>query len=510
MKANSEQKLKLSYLIDRSEGEISPVSLSSDPDILSVEYDSRKVKEGSLFVAIEGYETDGHRFIEKAVKNGAVALVISDKKYAEVGPQIRDDTAVMLSSDTRRALSRLSAIYYNYPSCDIVLIGITGTNGKTSIAYMMESVLKAWGKKCGVIGTINYRWNEIVMPAANTTPESGDLHELISTMKNDGVEYVIMEVSSHALELNRADDLDFNMAIFTNLTGDHLDFHKNFEDYFKAKKRLFHILEKSRKNKRFALVNIDDSWGKKIYNEKNNYSYPFISFGLSAEALFKPIDESIVNAISGLSFVMEKPERGFKVALHLAGRFHIYNALAVISAMRALDISYGTIKRGLENLSTVPGRFDLLKSDAGFSVIVDYAHTEDALLKLLQSANELKEKRVISVFGCGGDRDKTKRPLMGKVAVENSDVVIVTSDNPRTEDPVRIINDIISDIDTSRIEVIPDREKAIGDAIMMAEAGDIVVIAGKGHEDYQIIGKEKIHFDDREVASMYLKKRMAQ
>jgi UDP-N-acetylmuramoyl-L-alanyl-D-glutamate--2,6-diaminopimelate ligase len=313
-----------------------------------------------------------------------------------------------------------------------------------------------------------------------------------------------MEVSSHALELRRADDIDFDAAVFTNLTRDHLDFHHDFESYFNAKKRIFQLLEKSFKKGRCGIVNVDDSYGRELYLIRNHYSYPVISFGIDVEADYMPDRDSISNTIRGLSFSLARPDAGIDVKLNLMGTFQLYNSLAAMAVSHQLGVPYDEITVGLAGLETVPGRFDVLKTDRGFVVIVDYAHTVDALLKLLRSVNELEHNRVITVFGCGGDRDRTKRPLMGKVAEENSDLVIVTSDNPRTEDPARIISEIVSGLNGGNHEVIPDREEAIGRAIGAAAEGDIVVIAGKGHENYQILGTEKIHFDDKEVAARFL------
>ena len=479
---------------------------SGDPavEISSVEYDSRHVKKGSLFVAVEGFTSDGHRFINSAVERGATAILVRADRSAEYRGLGEAGVAVLAAEDIRAALSRVSAAFYGFPSRSMMSIGITGTNGKTSITYMIESIMKRNDLKPGVIGTINYRWSNRSYPAANTTPESKDLQEILYRMQRDGVDVVIMEISSHALELKRADDIDLDAVVFTNLTRDHLDFHHDFDHYFDAKKRIFDILESSCKKGRCGLVNSDDEYGRSIHLLRNRYSYPLKTFAVDSEADYMPLTGSVKNTIEGLSYELGRPDTGISVNLSLMGRFQLYNSLAALAVSRQLGVPYEDITEGLAELDSVPGRFDPLRTDRGFAVIVDYAHTVDALLKLLMSVNELDHRRVITVFGCGGDRDRTKRPLMGSVAEENSDAVIVTSDNPRTENPESIIRDIVAGLTKGNHEIIPDRAEAIARAIGMARDGDIVVIAGKGHENYQIIGTEKIHFDDKEVAARCL------
>jgi len=380
------------------------------------------------------------------------------------------------------------------------VIGITGTNGKTSTTYMIESIAKAAGMVPGVIGTVDYRWKGMREEAPNTTPESRDLQELMARMAAAGVDCLVMEVSSHGLELLRADDIDFDVAVFTNLTRDHLDFHHDFEHYFSAKKRLFSILDGSAKRSRTGLVNLDDVYGARIREGRAAWGFPVLGYGIAADADYRIRETSVVNAIDGVSYTVDAPEGPVEVRLGVGGRFNVYNSLAALAAARGLDIPLDAVREGLSAMKTVPGRFDAISSSLGFHVIVDYAHTDDALQKLLVSARELNPARLITVFGCGGNRDRTKRPLMGKTAVSLSDHVIVTSDNPRKERPGDIINDILKGISGAAYEVDPDRRSAIARAIAMAEEGDIVVIAGKGHEDYQIIGEVKHHFDDREIA----------
>ena len=476
-----------------------------DIEISSVEYDSRKVKKDSLFVAVEGMQSDGHDYIKSAVKNGAKCIVVSSAREAEFSDVARSGVTLLKTNDTRRALSIVSASYFQYPSRSLTVIGVTGTNGKTSITFLLESIFKSAGYNPGIIGTVNYRWNNKELPAANTTPESRDMQELLYNMKEDGVDIVIMEVSSHALDLNRTDDVDFDVAVFTNLTRDHFDFHENFENYFSAKKKIFQLLDKSSKDKKVAIVNIDDEYGMKIFEEKESYSYSLKSFGLNESADYKPIVDTIENRITGLKYIIEKPLDGLKIELVLSGTFHVYNSLAAIAVSDSIGLTPEGISNGLLSIKSIPGRFEVLYSEKGFSVVVDYAHTGDALLKLLQSVNELKPNRVITVFGCGGDRDRTKRPIMGQVVENNSDQLIITSDNPRTEEPSAIIDDIVEGLEGKTFEVIVDRESAIKHAVSIGQEGDIIVIAGKGHEDYQILGTEKIHFDDREIAAKYMR-----
>ncbi len=499
----------LAELIDDSSGvvELFFNSNGRSVGVSSVEYDSRRARPGSLFVAVEGYATDGHRYVEQVAEAGVPAVVVSRKRADEFRHLIEKGVALLVSDNTRKALSALSASFYGYPSRDMKILGVTGTNGKTSITYMVESVLRECGFSVGVIGTINYRWNGHEYPSANTTPESQDLQKTLAAMRGDGVEYVVMEVSSHALQLNRVDDIYFDVAAFTNLTGDHLDFHHSLEEYYQAKKRIFHLLENSRKAKKIGIVNTDDFYGERLFKKATSYSYPMVSFGLNPGAYFRPERDSIENRMTGLRYRLDSPDRGLQVELNCVGTFHVYNSLAALSILSSLDIPYGMILKGLKSLSGVPGRFDVIASKLGISVVIDYAHTGDALQKLLESVNELRTARVITVFGCGGDRDRTKRPVMGRVAAENSDFVIVTSDNPRTENPGAIIADITAGISSDNYRVIEDRRQAIREALFIAQPGDIVVIAGKGHETYQIVGTEKSHFDDHEEARDALKDR---
>lgn len=488
-----------------------PLQVAGDaPDapIASVDYDSRRIANGSLFVAVEGFQSDGHRFVTAAVDAGAAAAVVSRARLPEFAPLAERGVAIIGSDNTRRALSALSAAFYDNPSAGMTVIGVTGTNGKTSITYMLEAIMRAAGRVPGVIGTVNYRWCGRETAAPNTTPESRDLQQLIAEMRDDGVDTLIMEVSSHGLALGRVDHVAFTAAIFTNLTRDHLDFHADFEDYFAAKKRLFTLLG-GLPGDRAGIVNVDDDYGRRLARDFAGASYPVLGFGMHDDAAYRVDPASVVNSLEGIAYTLSRPDGGGRIALPLAGRFHVYNSLAAVATAHRLGISFDCIRDALAGIAHIPGRFNTIASRLGFHVVVDYAHTDDALRKLLTSVRELRPRRLITVFGCGGDRDRAKRPLMGRAAAELSDHVIVTSDNPRTEDPARIIEDIRAGIDGRAYEVEPDRARAIAAGIAMASAGDIVVIAGKGHEDYQIVGRAKIHFDDREMARKFIAQREA-
>ncbi len=473
-------------------------------EITSIEYDSRRACLGSMFVAVKGFESDGHSYIESAVKNGCRCVLLSDDRLQDFIHLESEGVGFLVSHDSRKALSRVSSAFYGDPSKKMHVTGITGTNGKTSISYLLESIYNCSGYSCGVIGTVNYRWKGKVLPAPNTTPESKDIQEILKMMLDDGVTHVVMEVSSHALYLSRVDDVKFDVAVFTNLTQDHLDFHKTFDAYFNAKKRLFDLLEESEKQNRSAIINIDDDYGKQIYDACNCYTFKIISYGESEDADLLAAPESIDNRITGISYRLVHDSERRDVKLKLAGRFQVYNSLAALGSALYSGINLDDVIKGMSSLESVPGRLQVVDPGIGFYAVVDYAHTGDALLKLLQSVNEMPHKRVITVFGCGGDRDRTKRPVMGRIAVENSTLAIVTSDNPRTEDANSIIDDIMKGIDGGNYMVEPDREKAIAFAVSSAGKGDVIVIAGKGHEDYQIIGKTKHHFDDREIALKYM------
>lgn len=452
-------------------------------EISGISYDSRNVKDGHVFICISGYKTDGHKYIRDAADKGAAAIVI--EKDADIPPGM---TAVKVE-DTRTALGLLSAAYFNYPAEELNLIGITGTNGKTTTTYLIKSILDEYGKNTALLGTISNVIGGERVEAKRTTPESYDLQEMFYEMKKAHTQYCVMEVSSHSLELKRVAGCLFNVGVFTNLTRDHLDFHETFENYLNAKIKLF-------RQSKTAVINIDDSYADSIIN---NINIPVISYSQSRDADVTASDIEITSLYS--QFILRYDGNEVLVKLPLPGRFNVYNALAAAAACLREGVPMDTIKKGLENVKGVPGRSEVIDSGRGFTIIIDYAHTPDGLVNILNTVNEYAKGRIITLFGCGGDRDKTKRPEMGEAAGHLSDLCIVTSDNPRTEDPLSIINDILPGIKkvSSSYEVIADRKEAIRRALAIAQKDDIVVIAGKGHENYQVLKDKTIHFDEREI-----------
>jgi UDP-N-acetylmuramoyl-L-alanyl-D-glutamate--2,6-diaminopimelate ligase len=459
--------------------------------IRSITADSRQVEESSLFVAIRGIASDGHRFIEEAVKRGAAAVVVQDPVPGVGIPVIRH-------RDTRQVLAWLVRRFYDNPDGELIMLGITGTNGKTTIAFLLESIMNACGLSCGLIGTILVRWPGHSMTALHTTPDSAELFQLLRTMADDGVQAVSMEVSSHALELKRVEGINYKMAIFTNLTQDHLDFHHNMDSYARAKSRLFSQLAPEGA----AVLYADDPYTRVM---SEGCTGRLVKFGEFAADLDYRIERGEITP-EGTHFHLVKSSRKIPVFTPLLGNFNVLNVSAAVILALEMGLDYSKIQEAVSRMDRVPGRMEGFKSKRGFRVVVDYAHTPDALLNALKTARLFTHNRLIAVFGCGGDRDRGKRPLMGKIAAEISDRVIVTSDNPRTENPQKIIADILEGIPaSSEMQVIEDRESAIRKAIMEASAGDTVLIAGKGHEDYQILGHTKIHFDDREMVEKYIK-----
>ncbi len=485
-------------------------------EVRDIVHDSRKMKPASLFVAVRGFHSDGHQFILQALQQGAAAIVAEKRE----GPPVPADTPLIIVDDSRRALALLANAFFGYPSQRLKLIGITGTNGKTTTTYLLKSIIEAAGHTAGLIGTIDYRVGDRVYSAPNTTPESLELQRLLSEMAGLGAEHCVMEVSSHALALGRTVGCQFVAAGFTNLTQDHLDFHESMDAYFQAKLLLFSGLS----SESWAIINIDDAHGVEIVRKTRAR---VITTGFSELANVRPAG-AIRHGINGLTFDAASPAGTIPVESPLVGRHNIYNILTAIGLGAALGIKSDQIACGLKNMKAVPGRMEKVDEGQPYGVVVDYAHTEDAIKGLLEAVREIAAKRIITVFGCGGDRDRSKRPKMGEAAINGSDVVIITSDNPRTEDPVSIIREIErglaeGGIKTSAQEgteqgasgkkpyqVIPDRHKAVAVAVGLARPGDVVVLAGKGHEDYQIIGEKKRHFDDREVAREEIRKRLSQ
>jgi len=461
--------------------------------VRSIAYDSRKVEKGCLFVAIKGLQTNGHLFVGQAVANGTVALV-TQEAIDESLP-----AAWVQVPDTRLALASLSARFYGDPSRRLRLIGVTGTNGKTTTTYLLRSIYQNAGSCVGLIGTIANWCGGRRLPVSHTTPESYDLQRLFAEMAGQGIDTVIMEVSSHALALHRVARCHFDTGIFTNITQDHLDFHQNMGNYLAAKKILFQMAEK------FVVVNNDSLAAGEI---KKIARARVITYGIYKKA---DLTASAVKVgPKGVSFYVHTPWGAGPVNLKLTGYFNVYNSLAALAVGGAHGLGLSAMVHALEGVGGVPGRFELIERGQNFTVVVDYAHTPDGLENVLKTARQLTNGRLITVFGCGGDRDRGKRPLMGEIAADNSDFVIVTSDNPRTEEPLQIIADVENGLGKVRprhgYTVLPDRREAIGYAIQSASPGDVIVIAGKGHEDYQIIGSKKLPFSDREEAIKALEK----
>ncbi len=458
---------------------------TEDPEITMVCADSRKVEKGALFIAIHGYKDDGLKYIHDALKRGARAVVVEQKDVSEL--KNMRDVAVCSTTDTRKCALDVSRFFYRHPSKSFRLIGVTGTNGKTTATYLIEAILRQGGKTPGVLGTISHRYNNVVKKADNTTPDPVLIQSLFSDMCEAGVSDVVMEVSSHALVMKRICPEDFDIALFTNLSQDHLDFHLTMEDYFKAKALLFSGL----KDTAHAVVNQDDPYGKKIVSLTRAHVK---TFGLSRSADYNARISSL--KIDGTRFSVN----GKEFQIHLVGEHNVYNVLSAYATVKVCGIDDETIANALEGVTCIPGRFERVGAGRDYHVFVDYAHTPDALDHLLDTANRLKTGRIITVFGCGGDRDRKKRPIMGSIVERKADLAIVTSDNSRTEEPDRIIEDIKTGLKLQNHEVIPDRKEAIYRAVQIAEKNDIILIAGKGHEDYQILKDKTIHFDDREVA----------
>jgi UDP-N-acetylmuramoyl-L-alanyl-D-glutamate--2,6-diaminopimelate ligase len=457
--------------------------------------DSRSVRDGSVFVAVKGEQVDGHRFIPAATKAGMAALVLEQPAMDLPIPFAR-------VTDSRKALGLLGSRFYGEPSSKIRMVGVTGTNGKTTTTYICKALLEALGRRVGLIGTVSYQIDKETIPAAHTTPGALELQQLLAKMVAGGCATAVMEVSSHALAQDRTVGCEYDVAVFSNLTQDHLDFHKTMEDYFQAKLRLFTGLTGAHKPNKRAILNIDDPAGDRI---KRMCPAPVWTFGLRAKADLR--SENVRLSLGGTSFTAATPVGSFPIESHLVGEHNIYNLLAAIGVALHEGATPDQVREAVAQVTNVPGRFERVMAGQDFTVVVDYAHTEDALIRLLMAAQTVKTGRIITVFGCGGDRDRGKRPKMGGAAVRYSDVVILTSDNPRTEDPLSILQDVevgVSDALKEHPHVhyqkVVDRREAIGLAVRDARSGDIVLIAGKGHEDYQIIGTKKFHFDDREVA----------
>jgi UDP-N-acetylmuramoyl-L-alanyl-D-glutamate--2,6-diaminopimelate ligase len=471
---------------------------SGEMSIRQVACDSRKVERSALFVAIQGVATDGSLFARDAVARGATAVVSATEAPTDWPREI----PWLQVSEPRKALAIAAANFYGRPAKALKLVGVTGTNGKTTTTSLIDSILRASGAKTGLFGTIAYHTPRGEHPAPNTTPESLDLQGFFAEIRDAGGSYATLEASSHALAMDRLWGCHFAAAVFTNLTRDHIDFHKTFENYFEAKRRLFEGTGSGVPD--VAVVNTDDEWGKKLVRMAKKT----LTYGLQNGADLKA--KGLQLSFNGLSFLVQTPNGAIQIESALVGRINVYNILAAIGTAIGLGLSNETIETGIRNLRAVSGRFQSVDRGQPFLVVVDYAHTDDALENLIRTARELNAKgRVITVFGCGGSRDRTKRPIMGELSGRLSDLSILTSDNPRQEDPLKIISDIVVGMQKSggKYMIEPDRAKAIHAAIEEAQAGDIVLLAGKGHEDYQIFADRTIHFDDREEARKALEGR---
>ena len=474
------------------------VNVNGDTDILiaGITSDSRKVEKDYLFVAIKGFNFDGHKFINDAINRGAAAVIVEEKESISGEVFLQSCLTKIGVADIRKALAQISHSFYDEPSNKLKIIGITGTNGKTTTAYFIKSVLETAGFKTGLVGTIVNMIGGRESPSLLTTPEANDLNSLLHQMYNEGCEYAVMEVSSHSLVLNRVYGLQFSAAVFTNITSDHLDFHESFEKYFNAKKMLFNSLPETS----IGIYNLDDKSSK---NFTSDTKAKLFSYGKNTNADFRMSD--ITYDIEGTRFKLKNNEHNYFLSTGLIGEFNAYNASAAFAVTTSLGINPKTVVEGIKRTKQVPGRFEVVGS-GDKKAIVDYSHTADSLEKALLALNELvkNQRPIYTVFGCGGNRDKTKRPIMGKIASELSANVIVTSDNPRFEEPDSIIKEIVVGIEKQNFIIEPDREKAIRKAIEDSEANAVILIAGKGHEPYQEIKGVRKHFSDKEIAEKYL------
>lgn len=460
--------------------------IGKDCEVKDITIDSRSVSEGSVFVAIRGANVDGHEYAKMAEDAGACCIVAEEELSLNI--------PCIVYPDTKIALAKIASKFYEKPEEKLHIVGITGTNGKTSVSYFIKKILETNGKKVGIIGT-----NEILVgdkdvgikSSTPTTPNSLELRKIFAKMLEMGAEYVVMEVSSHALDLHRVEGITYDVGVFTNLTRDHLDYHKTMENYFLAKKKLFSI-------SKFGVINCDDEYGNRIMAEDKSNK---ISVGIKdGDLLAKDIeiDEK------GVKFNVEYMGNEYPVTIPVSGMFSVYNGLCAFGGALGLGLAPSEVAKGLSKTDGVLGRLERVETNTDYSVIIDYAHTPDGLENVLSAVNSFKKGRCIAVFGCGGDRDATKRPIMGEIGTKMSDIAIITSDNPRCEDPKKIIEDITAGAVDGRFTVVENRKEAIQYALSLAQKDDIVLLLGKGQETYQIIGKEKVHFDEREIVKELL------
>ncbi len=473
--------------------------------------DSRQVRPGNAFFALGGVVHDGHQFVDDAMARGA-CVVFSERECP-----LRDEVAGVIVENTRQAMAQAAQAYFGDPTADMAVIGITGTNGKTTISYLLEAVLKQAGRSPAVIGTVNYRFGGTEMAAPHTTPEAVDLLSHITRFKEQGAHSLVLEVSSHALEQFRADGVHYQVGVFSNLTPEHLDYHQDMASYFKSKCRLFREL--LAKDAGRAVINVDDPYGSRLAALVPGA----MTCGQQASADIRPV--ALTTTLAGIHGRIATPAGEIELTSGLLGEYNVENLLCCIGAAVALGLPVAAIEHGLADAPAVPGRLERVENDRGAVILVDYAHTGDALKRVLETLKSLKPQRLVTVFGCGGDRDRSKRPIMGEIAANFSDITVATSDNPRTEDPLKILADVQSglsrihprewtELEAGRGEgrgyiVIPDRRQAICFAVSILRPGDLLLVAGKGHEDYQILGTQKIHFDDREEIRRTLNQRGA-
>jgi len=481
--------MKLSTLL----AVIKPLAIGGpgDPDIKGLAYDSRKIKPGFMFLALPGQNQDGSRFIPDAVARGAVAVVSDQAAPLSHGPAI-----VIRVGDPRQAMAELAVAFNNDPSASLQVVGITGTNGKTTTAFMLRDIFSDAGRRTGLIGTVAYEIGDRVIPAGRTTPESVDLQDMLAQMVHVGCRSAVMEVSSHALIQKRVLGIDFDVAVFTNLTHDHLDYHTTKENYFQAKTLLFRGLSRCRK-KPVAVVNLDDPCGRDLVRDVP-LAADLVTYAVGQEAAVRAVNLQVTS--TGSAFDVHSPWGRAQVRLKLLGHYNVSNTLAALAAAGCAGVPLARAAKVVSEMLAVPGRLEEISTEGGFQVFVDYAHTEDALQNVLSALREITRGRLIVVFGCGGNRDRKKRPLMGAAAARLADHVVLTSDNPRKEDPIEIIAEIRAGCKHSdNVEVVDDRHEAIVRALSLAEPGDVVLVAGKGHENYQEFANTVIPFDDRQV-----------
>src|SRR5256886_1413752 len=463
---------------------------SLDREVESIAYDSRRVQDNALFVAIRGEKSDGHQFVDQAIEQGA-SVIVAEREISS--PR----ATCLVVDDSRSALADLSAAFYGMPARKLKMAAVTGTNGKTTTTFLIKHICEKAGMRCGLLGTVHYEIGDRILPAIRTTPEALDIQELLAQIVNAGGRAAAMEVSSHALAQERTRGIEWDVAVFTNLTQDHLDFHRTMENYFEAKAKLFQDLPAQPKKKASAVINIDDRYGEKLIGRIAG-KIPVVTYGLGLHANFRA--SNYRTEFAGTSYQLYARGRSYLVRVPLIGRFNVAISMAALAAATLMGVNLRNAILSLSHSPQVPGRLELVPAKRQFQIFVDYAHTDDALRTVLKTLRELKPRKLIVVFGCGGDRDRNKRPLMGRVTDELADHAIITSDNPRKENPDAIINEVEKGFRSTHYEKIVERAEAIRHAVAMAQPRDLVLIAGKGHEKYQEFADHTIPFDDIQVA----------